>query len=305
MRTVTTTAQLRDALATARSAGASVALVATMGALHDGHLRLFTEAKRRCNFVVATIFVNPTQFRPGEDLEHYPRDLTADRALAAGAGVDLLYAPSVEDIYPVGFATTVAVSGLTEVLCGATSARGAAHFDGVTTVVAKLLNRIDPEVALFGQKDAQQALVIAQMARDLDFRAEIAVIETVRESDGLALSSRNAYLAAPDRARAAALHQALRAVAEAIADGEDDPKRALAAADPILDAAAIEPEYLELRDAERLDSISSPADWPCDRGRVLIAIAAQLGNARLIDNLLITPRLNATKGAPPRCSATC
>jgi pantoate--beta-alanine ligase len=227
--------------------------------------------------------VNPTQFGPGEDLDTYPRDEQRDAGLAEAEGVDLLYAPSVEKMYPRGFATSVEVRGaLTEVLCGEPSQRGPEHFRGVTTVVAKLLNTIDPDVAFFGQKDAQQAVVLRQMARDLDFRTEIVVLPTVREPDGLAISSRNAYLSPDERGRAAGLNRALRAVEEAVARGERSADRALAAARSELDAVGIEPEYLEARDAESLIAVERFDGRP-----VLVAVAARVGEARLIDNVVI------------------
>jgi pantoate--beta-alanine ligase len=218
MKTVRTKAELREALALARREGRSVGLVPTMGALHEGHLSLLRAARERCDVVVMSLFVNPAQFRPGEDLTSYPRDEARDAELAAAEGVDLIYAPSVEEVYPEGFATTVAVGGgLTDVLDGDPSRRGPEHFRGVTTVVAKLFNTVQPDVAFFGQKDGQQAVVIRQMVRDLDFPVEIVVMPTVREPDGLALSSRNAYLEPAERERATALSRALQAAADVAA----------------------------------------------------------------------------------------
>ena len=203
--------ELRAALAAPRRAGRSIGLVPTMGSLHEGHLSLLRAARADCDVVVMSLFVNPAQFGPAEDLGRYPRDEERDAELAAEAGVDLVYAPPVEEVYPEGFATHVAVEGLAEVLCGDPARRGPEHFRGVATVVAKLLNTVDPDVAYFGQKDAQQAAVIRRMARDLDFPVRIEVLPTVREADGLAMSSRNAYLEREDRERAAALWRALRA----------------------------------------------------------------------------------------------
>ncbi|HYU15613.1 MAG TPA: pantoate--beta-alanine ligase, partial [Candidatus Acidoferrum sp.] len=218
MRIIRTKAELREALAEDRRASRTIGLVPTMGYLHEGHLSLLRAARERCDVVVMSLFVNPAQFAPGEDLEGYPRDEARDMELAEDAGVDLVYAPAVEEVYPDGVATTVDVSGdLAEVLCGAPERRGPEHFRGVATVVAKLLNSVDPDVAFFGQKDAQQALVIRRMVHDLDFSVEIQVLPTVREPDGLALSSRNAYLSAEERERATALIRALRA-AEAVAE---------------------------------------------------------------------------------------
>ncbi|TMK71878.1 MAG: pantoate--beta-alanine ligase, partial [Actinobacteria bacterium] len=211
MRTVRTKAKLRDALEPARRERRTIGLVPTMGYLHEGHLSLLHAARKRCDVVVMSLFVNPAQFGPGEDLERYPRDEARDAELAQRAGVDLIYAPPVEEVYPAGFATSVEVGGgLTEVLDGAPDQRGPGHFRGVTTVVAKLLNSVAPDVAFFGQKDAQQAIVIRRMVRDLDFPVEIDVLPTVREPDGLAMSSRNAYLSPEERRTARALIRALR-----------------------------------------------------------------------------------------------
>ena len=254
-----------------------------MGSLHEGHLSLLHAARAECDVVVMSLFVNPTQFGPGEDLERYPRDEERDLRLAAEAGADFVYAPPVEEVYPEGFATAVEVGGdLTEVLDGDPARRGPDHFRGVATVVAKLFNSVGPDVAYFGQKDAQQAVVIERMARDLDFPVRIAVMPTVREPDGLAMSSRNAYLDAAARERAVALSRALRAAEraareESLAAGLDAARRELA-------GAGIEPEYLEARDAEQLRPVAELNGRP-----VLIAVAAQVGGARLIDNVLIRP----------------
>jgi pantoate--beta-alanine ligase len=283
MRTVRAKAELRDALEPARREGGRIGLVPTMGYLHKGHLSLLRAARRRCDVVVMSLFVNPAQFGQGEDLDTYPRDEARDAGLAERAGVDLIYAPPVEEVYPEGFATTVEVgAGLTEVLDGEPDQRGPAHFRGVTTVVAKLFNSVAPDVAFFGQKDAQQAIVIRRMVRDLDFPVEVEVLPTVREPDGLAMSSRNAYLSPEERGRAAALNRALRA-AEAVAEsGETRPQVALDAASAELERAGIEPEYLEAREADGLAPAESLNGRP-----VLVAIAARVGRARLIDNLVI------------------
>jgi pantoate--beta-alanine ligase len=283
MRTVRAKAELRDALEPARREGGRIGLVPTMGSLHEGHLSLLRAARRRCDVVVMSLFVNPAQFGPGEDLDSYPRDEARDAGLAERAGVDLIYAPPVEEVYPEGFATTVEVgAGLTEVLDGEPGQRGPGHFRGVTTVVAKLFNSVAPDVAFFGQKDAQQAIVIRRMVRDLDFPVEVEVLPTVREPDGLAMSSRNAYLSPEERGRAAALNRALRA-AEAVAEsGETRPQVALDAARAELERAGIEPEYLEAREAEGLALAESLNGRP-----VLVAVAARVGRARLIDNLVI------------------
>jgi pantoate--beta-alanine ligase len=283
MRVVRTKTELREALQSARRDGKTIGLVPTMGYLHDGHLSLLRAARERCDVVVMSLFVNPAQFGPEEDLATYPRDEERDARLAAEVGVDLLYAPDVDEVYPDGFATTVEVSGaLTDVLDGAADQRSPVHFRGVTTVVAKLFASVGPDVAFFGQKDAQQAVVIRRMARDLDFAVEIEVFPTVREPDGLAMSSRNAYLAPEDRERAAALFRALRAAEAVAATGESRVAAALEAARAELDRAGIEPEYLEARDAESLTPIANLNGRP-----VLVAVAARVGAARLIDNIVI------------------
>jgi pantoate--beta-alanine ligase len=240
-----------------------------------------------------SLFVNPTQFGPGEDLDRYPRDEARDLRLAAEAGVDVVYAPAVGEVYPQGFSTAVEVSGpLTEVLDGDPGRRGASHFSGVATVVAKLFNTVGPDVAYFGQKDAQQAAVIRRMVADLDFPVRIEVLPIVREEDGLAMSSRNAYLDPRDRERALALSQALEAVergalAGSLADG-------LEAGRAVLAEAGVEPEYLEARDAESLEPVAELGARP-----VLVALAARVGAARLIDNVLIQPTtaVNPTREA--------
>ena len=272
--------ELRDALADVRSAGRSIGLVPTMGYLHDGHLSLLRAARAECDFVVMSLFVNPAQFGRGEDLDRYPRDEARDLELAAATGVDLVYAPSAEEVYPEGFTTHVEVEGLTDVLCGAPGRRGRGHFRGVTTVVAKLLNAVRPDVAYFGQKDAQQVAVIRRMVRDLDLPVRIEAMPTVREPDGLAMSSRNAYLEPADRARATALRRALLAVEEGAR--ADSLAAGLEAGMKELELVGIDPEYLEARDAESLAPVEEIGERP-----VLVAVAARVGGARLIDNVLI------------------
>src|SRR4051794_3011999 len=230
MRTVRAVAELREALAAERGTGRSIALVPTMGYFHEGHLSLMRQAREKSDVVVVSLFVNPAQFGPGEDLDTYPRDEERDAELAAGEGVDYLFAPSAEEVYPPGFDTTVAVGGLTEVLDGDPAQRGPEHFHGVTTVVTKLLNMVQPDTAWFGQKDAQQAVVIRRLARDLDIPVRIEVGPTVRDYDGLALSSRNAYLTAEERQRALALNSALRAAEDQVRLGRLDASAGLAAA---------------------------------------------------------------------------
>ncbi len=284
MKLVRTKVKLRELLAPTREEGCSIGLVPTMGHLHDGHLSLLRAAREGCDVVVMSLFVNPAQFGPNEDLESYPRDPERDSTSAEGAGVDILYAPSVGEVYPPGFATSVEVGGgLADVLCGDRERRGPEHFRGVATVVAKLLNTVLPDVAYFGQKDAQQALVIRRLVRDLDFPVEIVVLPTVRAGDGLALSSRNEYLSPPERERAVSLSRALTAAEEAVnAFSELDAAMDVARAE--LASAGIEPEYLEARDAEDLTPVAAFNGRP-----VLLAVAAQIGAARLIDNIVIEP----------------
>jgi pantoate--beta-alanine ligase len=289
-----TKAQLRGELDGPRRAGKTVGLVPTMGALHDGHLSLLAAARERCDVVVMSLFVNPTQFRPGEDLSAYPRDEDRDLGLADAAGVDVVFAPGADEVYPEDFATAVEVSGdLVEVLDGDRQRRGPEHFRGVTTVVAKLLNCAAPDLAFFGQKDAQQAVIVRRMVADLDFPVEIVVVPTVRETDGLAMSSRNAYLEGDDRERAVALSRALRAVEASVAAGESVVERALEPGRAELAAAGIEPEYLEARDAERLERVET-----FDGAPVLVAVAARVGPARLIDNIVINPKAGSDDVAP-------
>lgn len=270
--------ELRAVLASARAEESSIGLVPTMGCLHEGHLSLLRAARAECDLVVMSLFVNPAQFGPGEDFDRYPRDEARDVELGGEAGADLIYAPPVETVYPEGFSTAVEVSGLTEVLCGDPGGRGPGHFRGVTTVVAKLFNTVRPDVAYFGRKDAQQVAVIRRMARDLDIPVRIEALPIVREPDGLAMSSRNAYLSAGDRHRATALSRAL-GQAERVAR-EGSLAAGLSAGRRVLAEAEIEPEYFEARDAESLQPVVALGDRP-----VLIAVAAQVGAARLIDNI--------------------
>ncbi|MEK6250603.1 MAG: pantoate--beta-alanine ligase [Actinomycetota bacterium] len=282
MKTIRAKAELRQALAEPRREGRTIGLVPTMGYLHEGHLSLLRAARADCDLVVMSLFVNPTQFGAGEDLDRYPRNEQRDTALAVEAGVDLIYAPSTDDVYPSGYATYVDVEGLTEVLCGDPERRGPEHFRGVITVVAKLLNTVQPDIAYFGQKDAQQAVLIQRMVGDLDFPVRIEVLPIVRDPDGLAMSSRNAYLDTEQRQRAAALSRALRAAQDSARGGS--LTEALADARRELSEAGIEPEYLEARDAEDLTPVAELNGRP-----VLVAVAAQVGGARLIDNVLIEP----------------
>jgi pantoate--beta-alanine ligase len=285
VHTVNRLAQLREAVDTLRAKG-PVALVPTMGALHDGHLTLVREARAKAASVVVSIFVNPTQFGPNEDLDAYPRQLEADSRMLEADGVDLLWAPAVEQVYPAGFATTISVGGVSEGLCGASRP---GHFDGAATVVCKLFNQVRPDLALFGEKDWQQLAVIRRMAGDLDLtqpRADaIHGVPTVREADGLALSSRNRYLSPEDRERAAVLPRAMReAVARIEAGGP------VAAALPALEQALTDGgfasvDYAALADAESLTPLAELGARPA---RLLVA--ARIGGTRLIDNMAVEPR---------------
>ncbi len=281
MRTARTIADLRAALAPERRAGRSIGLVPTMGFFHDGHLSLMRRARQECDVVVVSLFVNPAQFGPAEDLDTYPRDEDNDARLAEAEGVDVLFAPAREEVYPPGFDTTVSVGGLTGVLDGDPGLRGPGHFEGVTTIVTKLLNMAGPDVAYFGQKDAQQALVVQKLVRDLDIPVRIAVCPTIRAGDGLALSSRNAYLSGEERDRALGLSRALRAAEATVNAGELDAATVLRAARAELDEAGIEPEYLELRSTTDLSPVERV------NGSTLLAVAARVGRARLIDNTIL------------------
>ena len=291
MRTLRTVAELRVALAPARRAGQRIGLVPTMGALHEGHLALIARAREQCDLVVVSLFVNPAQFNEGTDLERYPRREREDAGLAAEAGADLLFAPAVEEVYPPGFATAVEVLGLTDRLEGA--ARGASHFRGVTTVVTKLLCMSSPDVLYLGQKDAQQVLVIRRLVADLNMPVAIEVQPTVRDADGLALSSRNALLTPAARKRALALSGALRAAQALAGAGEREPQRLLAAARAELEPQGIRAEYLELVDLDTLEPLDE-FDRPG-----LLALAAQIDGVRLIDNVTLEPTAGATGEPSP------
>ena len=280
MKVIRTVSELRRTLIAPRREGRTIGLVPTMGALHAGHLALLERARGECDVVVMSLFVNPAQFNEAGDLAAYPRDEARDAELARAAGVDLLFAPGVEEVYPDGFATTIRVGELTEHLEGAI--RGSSHFEGVATVVGKLLNMAGPDVAYFGQKDAQQVVVLKRMVRDLDIPVQITVVPTVREADGLALSSRNAHLTPPQREQALSLSRALRRAAAAVAGGERDTTviRSLALAE--LRAAGLEPDYFELVSPETLTPLRQV------EGPVLALVAARVGSTRLIDNHMLT-----------------
>lgn len=281
MNTVKTVRELRAAVARARSEGKRVGLVPTMGNLHSGHAALVVKAAQRTDFVVASIFVNPLQFGPTEDLATYPRTLPADQETLLQAGCHLLFAPSVEEMYPHGMEdqTLVSVPHLSEGLCGASRP---GHFDGVATVVSKLFNMVQPDLAIFGQKDFQQLAVIRALVRDLNMPIQIIGEPTVRAADGLALSSRNGYLSEEQRAAAPALYRVIKHIAEAIHIGERDLNFLLANGVDQLKAAGFRLDYLEIRNATTLRPTTAE-----DHDLVILA-AAYMGSTRLIDNLHLT-----------------
>ena len=269
----------------------TVGLVPTMGALHEGHLSLVREARRMCDVVVVSVFVNPAQFGPGEDFAHYPRDLTKDTALLTDYNVDYIFAPPVEEIYPKGFSTYVNVEGLSEQLEGASRP---GHFRGVSTVVTILLNTIRPDFAFFGQKDAQQALVIRRLVKDLAFDTEIVILPIVREDSGLAISSRNLYLTPDEQKSATILHKALKQAKQAFKDGERNASRIT---DLIRQTVESEPrarlDYVTIADAETLEKLDRVDERP-----TLIALAAYVGKTRLIDNTILNKVKKKDVAAP-------
>lgn len=278
MQVVRTKKEVRQAVRSAREAGRRIGFVPTMGALHAGHLALVERAVDECDYVVVSIFVNPTQFGPNEDLEKYPRSFDADVAACTAAGVDIVFAPDVEEMYAPDACTTVHVAGLTEGLCGRFRP---GHFDGVTTVVSKLLNIVCPDRAYFGEKDYQQLVVIRRMVRDLDFPVEIVGCPTVREADGLALSSRNQYLSADERAAAPALYAALQVGAERARAGATGEQVEAAVREALAAEPRLRPQYVEAVDPETLERLGGRS------GPMVIAAAAYLGDTRLIDNVRV------------------
>ncbi len=278
----TSVEDVRRVIATARRQEKSIGLVPTLGALHEGHLALFQRARQECGYVVVSIFVNPTQFPPGTDFESYPRDLEGDMKKARDAGVDLVFSPSVEEIYPPGDHTFVEVTGpLVECLCGP---HRPGHFRGVTTVCTRLFHIVQPDKAYFGEKDYQQLLIIKQMVRDLHLPLEIVPVPTVREGDGLAISTRNRYLAPEERKAARVLSQALFEARSRFAAGD---RSSASLIHGLKQTMAAEPlaslQYVELRDAETLEELPQ-----VDR-RAVLALAAFVGKVRLIDNIVLTP----------------
>ena len=269
----------------------TVGLVPTMGALHEGHLSLVREARRMCDVVVVSVFVNPTQFGPGEDFEHYPRDLTKDTALLTDYNVDYIFAPTVEEMYPKGSSTYVNVEGLSDQLEGSSRP---GHFRGVATVVTILLNTVRPDFAFFGQKDAQQALVIRRLVKDLAFDTEIVILPIVREDSGLAISSRNLYLTSDEQKSATVLHKALVQAKQAFKDGERNASRIT---DLIRQTVESEPrarlDYVTIADAETLEKLDRVDERP-----TLIALAAYVGKTRLIDNMILNKVKKKDVAAP-------
>jgi len=279
VRMLRTVSELRAALREPRRAGRTIGLVPTMGSFHAGHLSLMRRAREDCDVVVVSLFVNPTQFDQTADLRRYPRDEANDALLAADAGADYLFAPPVAEMYPEGFASTVSLAGITETLEGAH--RGRDHFDGVATVVTKLFNMVQPTTAYFGQKDAQQALVIQRLVRDLNIPVMIEICPTIREPDGLAMSSRNALLSPDERARALAISRALKTAEAAVAAGEHDAAKVAGVAREELTADGVEPEYLELVSSRSLAPVRVIDE------EVLVVVAARIGATRLIDNQIM------------------
>lgn len=278
MITVHTAEQLRELVRNARAGAKSIAFVPTMGALHEGHLSLVREARRQCGFTVVSIFVNPLQFAPGEDFARYPRKPEEDAALLEKEGVDLLYRPDPEKFYPRGFSTSIEVRGVSE---GGEGAARPGHFRGVATVVARLFHQVQPDAAFFGRKDLQQVAVVRRMVADLDFPVRLAVGDTVREPDGLALSSRNAYLSAGERRLAAAFPRALLSARDRAAAGETEARELERGARAELEAAGLSVDYVEVVDCETMR--------PAERAAAGTAIAGavRLGKTRLIDNVLL------------------
>ena len=279
MRIVETIPEAKRVVAQAKAEGKTVGFVPTMGAFHAGHLELMRTARRECGYVVVSVFVNPTQFAPSDDFERYPRNLKSDAAMAEGEGADLVFAPSAAELYPEGFDTCVEVGKLGQVLEGASRP---GHFRGVATVVAKLFTVVSPDKAYFGLKDNQQLKVIQRMVRDLDFAVEIVPCPTVREPDGLAMSSRNAYLSADERKAAAVLYGSLRLAEERVRGGERDAEALQSAVRQMIEAEPLALlDYAAVVDPETLEPVRQVGDL------VLVALAVRIGNTMLIDNTLI------------------
>lgn len=279
MQVIETIQEMRAFVSAARETGKSIALVPTMGALHEGHLTLMRWAKAQCDIVIVSIFVNPTQFGPQEDLNRYPRDLAGDSEKAAGIGVDAIFHPTAAEMYPNGYTSYVAVEGITDKLCGLSRP---GHFRGVTTVVSKLFNIVQPDKAFFGQKDAQQVVVLDRMVQDLNMKVQLEMVPIVREEDGLAMSSRNSFLSAEERSAALVLSQSLLLAQQLVAGGEQDIAKIRAA---VVNAIAVQPladiEYVEIYNYPELASISALST------KALLALAVRFGTTRLIDNTIL------------------
>lgn len=279
MRIIENIREMKEVIRDLRIKGGTVGFVPTMGYLHDGHLTLMREAKSKTDYVVASIFVNPLQFGAGEDYEEYPRDLSRDSQLAAVAGVDIIFAPQVREMYPKGYTTFVEVEGLTDKLCGKSRP---GHFRGVTTVVTKLFNIVQPDIAFFGQKDAQQALVLKKMVEDLNMNLKIQVVPIVRENDGLALSSRNAYLSPEERNAALVLSQSLMEARSIIDEGQRDPDKVIEAVRGLINREPLARiDYVDILSVPGLEGLNAL------EGRFLIALAVFFGKTRLIDNIIV------------------
>lgn len=279
MQLIQTVEEMQQRAESLRLAGKKIGVVPTMGFLHEGHLSLIRKAKTLSDVVITTIFVNPTQFAPTEDLASYPRDLQRDLKLATEAGSEIVFHPAPEEMYPTGYLTYVSVEEMTQVLCGASRPT---HFRGVTTIVAKLFNITKPHIAVFGQKDAQQALVLQRMVKDLNFDLELVIAPIVRESDGLAMSSRNLYLSAEERQQAVILSQTLEMARKAIESGENNAERIQQQiVQQIRQKPLAEIDYVSLVSTKNLQPVTKL------KGEILVALAVKFGKARLIDNIII------------------
>jgi len=279
MKTIESISRMSTYSKIVKKEGKSIGFVPTMGALHEGHLSLAKTARKHADVLVMSIFVNPIQFGPDEDLEKYPRAFKRDEELARSAGVDVVFSPSIKDMYPAGYATYVNVEGLTDTLCGAARP---GHFRGVATIVTKLFHIVKPDIAYFGQKDAQQAILIKKMAEDLNLDIDIKVLPIVREKDGLAMSSRNTYLSPDERKDAAVLYQSLKKAEELMRSGERDAAKIIAAMTDLIKAKPnARVDYISIVDTKNLKDVTRIS------GEALIALAVFMGKTRLIDNIII------------------
>jgi len=279
LKTVDSISRMQTFVKILKKEGRTIGLVPTMGALHEGHLSLMRAAKTHTDVVVVSIFVNPLQFGPSEDFGKYPRDFARDEEMASRVGVDVIFCPKAEEMYPAGYSTYVNVEGLTEGLCGASRP---GHFKGVTTVVTKLFSIVKPDIAYFGQKDAQQAFVIRRMVENLNMGIDIKVLPTIREKDGLAISSRNVFLSKEERREATALYVSLKKAESAVRGGEREPRAVIAAIEEVIrECPSAEIDYISIVDTQSLKDVTVIA------GEVLIALAVTIGHTRLIDNTIM------------------